>query len=126
MPYTVVLMVGQDRVLTETRSQVLRMAGYTVVPAFTLRQAMDEFVSGDFDLVLICHSIPQDARERLVDVLRKHTSRTPIISVASFDGQLDGFADGTIKNDPSLLVAGLRNILHQGPDYSARALKRIA
>ena len=58
MPYTVVLMVGQDRVLTETRSQVLRIAGYTVVPAFTLRQAMDEFVSGDFDLVLICHSIP--------------------------------------------------------------------
>ena len=76
MPHTVVLMVGQDRVLTETRSQVLRMAGYTVVPAFTLQQAMDEFVSGDFDLVLICHSIPEDARERLVDVLRKHTSRT--------------------------------------------------
>ena len=126
MPYTVVLMVGQDRILTETRSQVLRMAGYTVVPAFTLQQAMDEFVSGDFDLVLICHSIPEDARERLVDVLRKHTSRTPIISVASFDGQLDGFADGTIKNDPGLLVAGLRNILHQGPYHSARALKRIA
>ena len=102
------------------------MAGFTVVPAFTLRQAMDEFVSGDFDLVLLCHSIPEDDRERLVEVLRKHTSRTPIISVASFDGQLDGFADGTIENDPRLLIAGLRNILHQGPDHSARQPKRIA
>jgi DNA-binding response OmpR family regulator len=119
-------MVGQDRVLTETRSQVLRMAGYTVVSAFTLQQAMDEFVQGDFDLVLLCHSIPQDARELLVDALRKHTSRTPIISVASFDGQFDGFADGTIRNDPRLLVAGLRNILHQGPEHSGRQLKRIA
>jgi CheY-like chemotaxis protein len=123
MPYTVVLMVGQDRVLTETRSHILRAAGYTVVPAFTLQQAMDEFVSGDFDLILICHSLPQDARERLVDALRKHTSRTPIISVASFGGQFYYLADATIANDPDLLVASLRNIPHQGP---ARQLKRIA
>ena len=123
MPYTVVLMVGQDRVLTEARSQVLRSAGYTVVPAFTLQQAMDEFVRGDFDLVLLCHSIPEHDRERLVEVLRKHTSRTPIISVASFDGQLDGFADATIANDPDLLVTSLRKIPHHGP---ARQLKRIA
>jgi hypothetical protein len=87
---------------------------------------MDEFVRGDFDLVLLCHSIPEDARERLVDALRKHTSRTPIISVASFDGQFDCFADGTIRNDPSLLDAGLRNILHHGPQHSATQLKRIA
>src|SRR5438270_4503175 len=126
MPHTVVLMVGQDRVLTETRSQVLRTAGYIVVPAFTPRQAIDEFVQGDFDLVLLCHSIPEDTRERLVDVLRKHTSRTPIISVASFEGQFDGFADATIANDPNLLVASLRKISHQGPEHSARQLKRIA
>jgi hypothetical protein len=95
-----------------------------VVPAFTPRQAIDEFVRGDFDLVLLCHSIPEDTRERLVDVLRKHTSRTPIISVASFEGQFDGFADATIANDPNL--AGLRKISHQGQEHSARQLKRIA
>jgi len=111
-------MVGRDRVLVETRSQVLRTAGYIVVPAFTPRQAVDEFVRGDFDLVLLCHSIPGDARERLVSVIREHTSRTPIVSVASFDGQFDGFADATIGNDPNLLIDSLREVLHRGKGIS--------
>jgi DNA-binding response OmpR family regulator len=126
MPHTVVLMVGRDRVLVETRSQVLRTSGYVVVPAFTLGQAMDEFLQGDFDLVLLCHSIPENARERLVDVLRKHTSRTPIVSVASFEGQFDAFADATIENDPTLLIASLRKIVTRNRDSSGGEQKRVA
>lgn len=113
MPHAVVLMVGRDRVLAETRSQVLRTAGYIVVPAFNPQQAIDEFLRGDFDLVLLCHSIPADTRKRLVSVLREHTSRIPIVSVASFDDQFDGVADATIENDPYLLINGLREVLHQ-------------
>jgi DNA-binding response OmpR family regulator len=113
MPHTVVLMVGRDRVLVGTRSKVLRTAGYTVVPAFTPRQAIDEFVKGDFDLVLLCYSIPDNAKERLVSIIREHTSCTPIVSVASFDGQFDDFADATIENDPNLIIDSLRQVLHQ-------------
>jgi CheY-like chemotaxis protein len=111
-------MVGQDRVLATTRSQVLRSSGYIVVTAFTPRQAIDEFVRGDFDIVLLCHSIAGDARERLVIALREHTSRTPIVSVASFDGHFDGFADATVENDPHLLVNTLREVLHRGRNNS--------
>lgn len=118
MPHIVVLMVGRDRVLIETRCQILRINGYIAVPAFTPRQAIDEFVGGDFDLVLLCHSIPADARERLAAVIREHTSRTPIVSIASFDGQFDGFADATIENDPNLLVAGLSELLHRGTGHA--------
>jgi CheY-like chemotaxis protein len=124
MPHAVVLMVGRDRVLVETRSQVLRTAGYIVVLAFNPRHAIDEFVKGDFDLVLLCHSIPCDARERLASVLREHTSRTPIVSVASFDGQFDDFADATIENDPNLLIAGLREVIHRGNDNSGLQQER--
>jgi CheY-like chemotaxis protein len=118
MPHAVILMVARDRVLAETRGQVLRTAGYIVVTAFAPRQAIDEFVRGDFDLVLLCHSIPADARERLVRVLREQTSRTPIVSVASFDGQFDGFADATIENDPNLLINSLREVLQRGKSNS--------
>ena len=118
MAHPVVLMVGHDRVLAVTRSQVLRSAGYIVVTAFTPRQAIDEFVRGDFDLVLLCHSIAGDAREQLVTALREHTSRTPIVSVASFDGHFDGFADATVENDPHLLVNTLREVLHRGRNNS--------
>jgi CheY-like chemotaxis protein len=126
LPHTVVLMVGRDRVLVETRSQVLRTAGYIVVPAYTPRQAIDEFVRGDFDLVLLCHSMPEDARERLVSVIREHTSRTPIVSVASFDGQFDGFADATIENDPNLLIDSLRKIVSRNSDSSGGVQRRPA
>jgi|SRR5579864_163886 len=119
MPHAVVLMVGRDRVLAVTRSQVLRSAGYIVVTAFTPRQAIDEFVRGDFDIILVCHSIPGDAREGLVSALREYTSRTPIVSVASFDGQFDGFADATIENDPHSLINSLREVLHRGGNNSA-------
>jgi hypothetical protein len=100
-------------VLVETRSQVLRTAGYIVIPAFTPRQAIDEFARGDFDLVLLCHSIPGDIRERLVNIIRAHTSRTPIVSVASFNGQYDDFADATIENDPNLLLDSLTEVLRR-------------
>ena|SRR5579859_1439726 len=118
MPHTVILMIGRDRVLVETRTQVLRTAGFSVVQAYTPRQAIDEFVRGDFDLVLLCHSIPSDDREQLVGILREHTSRTPIVSVASFDGYFDGFADATVENDPSLLIDSLREVLHRGRNNS--------
>ena len=92
MPHAVVLMIGRDRILVETRSQVLRTAGYTVVTAFTQLQAIDELVRGDFDVVMLCHSIPVHGREHLASVLRQHNSHTPIVCVARVDGQFDGFA----------------------------------
>jgi CheY-like chemotaxis protein len=127
MPHTVILMVGRDRLLMETRSQVLRGAGYTVVPSFSPLQAIDKFVTGDFDLVLLFHSIPAGDRKRVAGLIRKHTSRTPVVSVASFDGQYDPFADATIKNDPNVMITGLQELLRRkavrsedGPDWSRK------
>jgi|SRR5579864_1849546 len=118
MPHAVVLMIGRDQMLVETRSQVLRTAGYTVVSAYTQLQAIDKFVEGNFDVVLLCHSIPVDGRENLASVLREHKSRTPIVCVARVDGQFDGFADATIENDPKALIHSLREVLHRGSNNS--------
>jgi hypothetical protein len=38
MPHTLVLAVGRDPVLLETRSQVLQAAGYTVIPELSLKK----------------------------------------------------------------------------------------
>jgi len=121
MPHAVVLMIGRDQMLVETRSQVLRTAGYTVVPAHTPVQGIDEFVRGNFDVVMLCHSIPVDGREHLASVLREHKSRTPIVCVAGVDGQFDGFADATIENDPKSLIYSLREVLHRGSNNSGGA-----
>ena len=111
MPHTLVLAVGRDPVLLETRSQVLQAAGYTVIPERSLKKALAMFREGDFDLVLLCHSIPAQERERLTRLLREHSSRTPIVSVSCFLSALDSFADATIGNDPKELLAGLLELL---------------
>jgi CheY-like chemotaxis protein len=82
MPHTVILMVGRDRLLMKMRSQVLRGAGYTVEPSCSPLQAIDKFVTGDFDLVLLCHSIPAGDRERVA----RPYSRTHVAHPGSFRG----------------------------------------
>jgi DNA-binding response OmpR family regulator len=112
MPHAIVLMIGQDRSLIETRAGVLRLAGYTVVPSLP-KHAVNKFLAGDFDLVLLCHSIPQEDRERVAHKIREHTSRTPIISVTFALDQKDSFTDATIHSDPNQLIAGLHAVLNQ-------------
>jgi CheY-like chemotaxis protein len=115
MPHTLVLAVGRDPVLLETRSQVLQGAGYTVVPELSLKKAVVRFRDGDFDVVLLCHSIPGVDRERLVRSIREHTSRTPIVSIATTLGQRDLFADATLDSDPGELLNGLHDVLSKKP-----------
>lgn len=110
MPHILVLAIGHDPLLLETRSQVLQAAGYTVIPELSLKKALAKFREGDFDLVLLCHSIPAQDRQRLVRLIREHTSRTPIVSVATTLGQHDLFADGTLQSDPNELLKGLHDI----------------
>ena len=90
---------------------MLQAAGYTVIPELSLKKAVAKFREGDFDLVLLCHSIPAQDRERLTRLLREHTSRTPIVSVSCSLSGLDSFADATIGTDPKELLVGLRELL---------------
>lgn len=111
MPHVMVLAIGRDPVLLQTRSQVLEAAGYTVVSELSLKNAVAKYTEGDFDLVLLCHSIPAKDRELLTQLLRQHTLRTPIVTIAAALCGLDSFTDATIGNDPKELLAGLRELL---------------
>ena len=111
MPRVVVLAVGYDPLLLETRSRVLQSAGYTVTSVRSLKQAVSQLLEGDFDLVVLCHSIPEGDRQRFASLIRRHTLRTPVVFVSATPGQLDSSADVTVENDPNDLVSGLREAL---------------
>jgi CheY-like chemotaxis protein len=112
MPQANVLMVGRDPSLAKPRSEVLRAAGYSVVVLVSPELAVKQFLMGDFDLVILCHSIPAEKRQFLCKGIRQHTSRTPIVYLAPKPGEQDPFVDATVVNDPTELLAGLREILH--------------
>jgi CheY-like chemotaxis protein len=112
MPLRVVLTVGFDQSLLRPRTLVLQCAGYHVESASSLKDAVDRFQSGDFDLVLLCHSVPRKDRYRLTSFLRSSGSRTPIVSFAGTLGECDAFGSATLE---------VRAVPGRSPTVSSRA-----
>lgn len=111
MALTLVLSVGLDPEILGTRNIVLRSAGYTVIQAVSLKAAVDCFQALDFDVVLLCQSIPTQEKDRLTSWIRASGSRIPVVSVSEKLGQFDAFADATVASDPKVLLMGIREAL---------------
>ena len=88
MSQYVVLSVGHDPLLMRTRTGVLLNAGYSVMPSFTSRDAFQIFISHDINLVILCHTIPQEEKSKLI-VSMKERKRAPIVCI-HVDGEADG------------------------------------
>ena len=119
MPLTIVLAIGFDQSLLEPRTLALQSAGHVVESASSLKEAIDRFQSGDFDLILLCFSIPRQDRDRLTTFFRRSGSRTPIVSIAGTPGEYDTFANATLEDDPKKLLAGIRDVLIGAEDTPA-------
>jgi CheY-like chemotaxis protein len=111
MSITVVLGVGLDSWLLASHDVVWRSAGFIVIPAASIREAIEQFHGGDFDLVLLGHSISIDSKQRLTFLIRAYGSQTPVVSIANLSGDRDFLADRTISNDSNLLLAGMVELL---------------
>jgi hypothetical protein len=97
MALTLILSIGQDAELLSIRNFVLQSAGYFVVPAYSLKEAADHFAGGDFDLVLLCQSIPIKDKDRLISTFPCPMS---FVSHASGAGGLYNvhFKSGSLEN----------------------------
>ena len=105
MQLAVVLAVGFDLSLMRTRTLVLQSAGYIVESASTLKEAVDRFQAGDFDLVLLCHSIPMKDRDRLTCLIRATGALTPVVSIARNHGECPEFVNATLEDGPNKFLA---------------------
>jgi DNA-binding response OmpR family regulator len=112
---TLVLSVGSDLLLLQTRSELLAVAGYTVVSARGTKQALAEFTNGDFDLIILCHSLPAEVREHFVQQIRQNGSRVPVVQVAAKLDDMNPLVDDVVQNNPPSLLAGLQRALARAP-----------
>ena len=121
MPLVLILAVGQDPTVLSTRCSILRSAGHLVRSSSSIAEAIDLFEDLDFDLVLLCHSIPVEDRDRLTRLIRSTGSRIPIYTVASAASDFEaGGADGTVSCRPELLIKQLDAVLRRAPLTSHR------
>lgn len=81
-----ILAIGDDPLLLYSRRLVLERHGYLVA---TLRSAAladladEQFRS--FDLIVLCHSIPDKVARHILEVLWRVTPETPVLLVSRFD-----------------------------------------
>jgi DNA-binding response OmpR family regulator len=111
MPLTVVLAVGLDSWLLAAHTRDWRSAGYFVVSAYSVGEAINLFNDGDFDLVVLGDSISVENRQRLTSLIRASGSQTPVACIGNPSSKPDSFADAKLKSDSSTLVTGLRELI---------------
>ena len=111
MAVTVVLAVGLDPWMLMAQDSLWRSEGYIVIPTQTVRDAIDHFKAGDFDLVLLGHRVPAESREQLAFLIRKSGSQIPVVSVTNSAGGYDAFADATLIDEPNALLEGIGRLL---------------
>ncbi len=111
MAVTVVLAVGLDPWMRMAQDSVWRSAGYIVIPVNSVRDAIDHFKSGDFDMVLLGHSVPLVDKERMTSLIRATSAFTPVVCIATSREVHYSFADATLSNDPREFLKGIKEAL---------------
>jgi DNA-binding NarL/FixJ family response regulator len=76
-----------------------------------MQAAIDDFQEGDFDLVVLSHSLPMESRERFTSLIRASGSRVPVVCTTDSSGECDAFADATIRNEPHELMRDIGKLL---------------
>jgi CheY-like chemotaxis protein len=109
MSQTLVLSVGSDPAVLDTRGLVLRSAGYIVVSAISVQEAIHLFEDGDFDVVVLCNTLPQKDCESLIYSIRASGARVPIVHVSgTWPVERIG---GALDKDPAVFLGSVEDVL---------------
>jgi DNA-binding response OmpR family regulator len=110
MAVTVVLGVELDPWMLMAQDSQWRSEGYIVIHAYSVRDAIDHFNAGDFDLVLLGCSMTMESKKRLTSLIRASGSYTPVVSIAGSREVCHTFADATLTDDPRELLKGIKEV----------------
>jgi DNA-binding response OmpR family regulator len=85
-----ILSLGYDPVLMTVRGLILRTAGYEVVEVTSCVGAMMQLQTNNFDLVIICHTIPPKEQDEIVRSIADGWSNLPILCLSPMPGLSKG------------------------------------
>src|SRR5258708_16933355 len=115
-----ILSVGENLTLLETGNLILRATGYIVESARSVKQAIDNCLARDFDVVVMCHSVSSKDRDCLTCWIRASGSLTPVVSVKRNLGQGDDFSDANRGDEREKFLSGINDALIEGVRISSR------
>lgn len=106
MSTTLALAVGLDSTLLLNKND-WRSAGFLLVSASEIGEAVELFRTGDFDLVLLGPGLTLTEKQRLTSLIRVSGSRSPVVCITDSTGEGYSFANATFSSDPDLLIPSL-------------------
>jgi hypothetical protein len=109
-----ILHVGADTELLWLRTAVLQR--YWLVKSAGFQDALAALEQGRFDVILICHSVPEPARIEIEDFVAESSFPAVVLTLRQ-DLQEDQIVRTglglQISSGPSMLVHRIENVLHR-------------
>ena len=109
---SIILSVGRDHLLMPLRTMVLHRAGYVVREAYAGDEALRLLSSGKFDLLLICHTIPEPEQRELIAAVRRALPGLPIACMNSNEHPIQEHCSAVDNMAPAFLT-DLSEVLHK-------------
>ena len=108
-----ILSAGYDHLLMQSRSMLLRHAGFVVDEAYNPLGILGVIKTDSVDAVILCHTIPQGEQRWLISSMRKERRLLPIICIkeSAFDSPQDGCL--IASNEPEDLLAAIRSAIQR-------------
>ena len=107
----VILLAGCDPELLTQWAGPLVAAGYAVVSAADSSETIDKIFKRDFDLVLLCRSLTEDERRRLILILRIYTPETPVLMIGGPEDVDYQYGVRAVPGIPDRIVAAVQTSL---------------
>lgn len=116
---TVILSAGRDPQVSKNRSRALTAAGFQVVVATTAPEIINRLFNGDFDVVVLCNSIPNDERRKLAGIIKSYSPSTPVIVISEMYGREYDYGTRITNGTPEALIAAIHQSFSADGDYGA-------
>jgi DNA-binding NtrC family response regulator len=99
---------------------VLRNEGYGVHAETSVTEALRVFRQGDFDLVVLCHSIPEGEKLRILTAMKKAKPSIPVVTMRS-GGEAPKLADASVRSldGPDSLLNCVASLLTRQAELTA-------
>jgi DNA-binding NtrC family response regulator len=118
MPF-VILSAGRDSQIALKRSEALKTFGYHTVTASTASEVINKLFNGDFDVVILCNSLPDAERRKLAGIVKSYSPSTPVIIVADTAGAQYDYGSQTASGAPADLAAAIEKAFSKKNNYRA-------
>ena len=112
-----ILSISYDESLLLTRQMLLQQMGHTVYSAagFSRAYKICTEYGGQFDLIVLGHSIPHDDKIAIVQHCKNACNMCPILALLrSGEAPIPGAARSVDSSDPQAFMAAINEIVEEG------------